>query len=182
MRSNWVFGALLSKKGGEYMLIKNKLAMIGVCIYWLQCPVPQQLGAQTTVSRSSKTIVASVCDLMRTGSQLHLERVSVRAAVIAGGMHGILLVDPQNRCKHGVTMDAPSRVRDHDDYQSFLDALYGQGGEIGAFRIKGEKGITATFLGTVEYHPNEPRLKWTLQVEHITNISVKPKENRADLR
>jgi hypothetical protein len=159
------------------MLIKSKLRMFLLCVFWSQFAIPwQQFHAQNIASKSGKPIVTTVCELTRNGSEWNGKRVSVRAAVIDAVRHGILLVDPKNRCAHGLTMEASKKVSDNGDFRAFDHAIYVEGGEMGSYREKGEKRVTATFVGIVEYRPGEPRLKWVLQVEHISNIQVKPKE------
>lgn len=136
----------------------------------------QQLHGQSTVAGSEKALLTTVCDLTKNGAQTKGKRVTIRASVISGGMHGILLVDPGNRCKHGLRMKAQANSRDHDDFRLFDHALYAEGGEMGSYREPGEKGITATFTGIMEYRSNETRLKWAIRVEHISNIDVRPKK------
>ena len=147
-----------------------------LCLCWLVfANLRQPLSAQDTVSRSDQAISTTVCELTKNGAQSNGKRVSIRAGVVGGFGHGILLFDLKKHCPHGLSMDAPETVRDHDDYKAFEHALYGEGGAIGALRKKGDKRVSATFVGTFEYRPSEPRLKWVLQVERISNIEVKPK-------
>jgi hypothetical protein len=150
-----------------------------LCICFLQfANLERPLKAQNI--EPDKAIAITVCELTKLGAQSQGRRVSISAAVVSDGMHGVLLVDPKSRCEHGIRMDAAGPVREQDDYKSFFHALYGEGGEIGASQEKGEKNITATFVGIFNYRPKEPRLKWWLHVEYISGIKVSPKEKAND--
>ena len=66
-------------------------------------------------------------------------------------------------------MDAEEPVREHDDYKSFLKALLKEAGSVAT----SPKSVAAEFNGVFNYRPKEPRLKWWLVVERISNVEVK---------
>jgi len=108
-------------------------------------------------------VKVTLCDLMK--DHIHDgDRVMFHARVLDGQLHGILLKD--DRCDKGLRMSASDSVRGQDDYNEFMRTLY-------SLRKKGsERTITADFYGRFVYRAAEPRLKWALDVEKISNIEV----------
>jgi hypothetical protein len=72
------------------------------------------------------------------------------------------------RCKIGLRMDADEAVREQGDYKSFLQALLKEAGSVAT----PPKRVSATFNGVFDFRPKEPRLKWWLLVERISDIEV----------
>jgi len=88
----------------------------------------------------------------------------LRARVLDGQLHGILLKD--DRCDKGLRMTASDAVREQKDYNEFMRTLY-------SLRKKSsDHTITADFYGRFVYRAAEPRLKWALDVERISNMEV----------
>jgi hypothetical protein len=113
---------------------------------------------------SEKWQPVTVCDLVKDHSY-DGARVTFHAKVLDGQLHGILLKD--DRCDKGLRMTASDSVREHEDYNEFMRAVYS------TRKLAGEHTITADFYGKFVYRPAEPRLKWALDVERIANVEVK---------
>jgi len=107
----------------------------------------------------------TVCDLVKDHGYNGVH-VTFRAKVLDGQLHGILLKD--NGCDKGLRMIASDAVRKQEDYTEFLRKIYL------TRKSKTEHTITADFYGKFVYRPSEPRLKWALDVERISNIQVEP--------
>ncbi len=126
------------------------------------------LGAAFSVSAQShvpeKWQPVTVCDLVKDRSY-DSARVTLHAKVLDGQSHGILLKD--DHCDKGLRMTAPDSVRAQEDYNEFMRTLYS------TRKLAGDHTITADFYGKFVYRPAEPRLKWALDVERISNIEVK---------
>jgi len=118
--------------------------------------------AQSQVSE--KWLPVTVCDLVKDHSY-HGARVTFHAKVLDGQLHGILLKD--DRCDKGLRMTASDSVREQEDYNKFMSTIYS------SRKSSVDQTITADFYGKFVYRPAEPRLKWALDVERITNIEVK---------
>ena len=113
---------------------------------------------------SEKWLPVTVCDLVKD----HIHdgaRVTFHAKVLDGQVHGILLKD--DRCDRGLRMTASDSVREQEDYNEFMRTIYS------TRKSTVDHTITADFYGRFVYRPAEPRLKWALDVERISNIDVK---------
>jgi hypothetical protein len=113
---------------------------------------------------SEKWQPVTVCDLVKDHSY-DGGRVTFHAKVLDGQMHGILLKD--DRCDKGLRMTASDSVRAQADYNEFMRAIYS------TRKSSVDHTVTADFYGKFVYRPVEPRLKWALDVERISNIEVK---------
>jgi hypothetical protein len=126
------------------------------------------LGTAFSVSAQSqgseKWQPVTVCDLVKDRSY-DRARVTVHAKVLDGQLHGILLKD--GHCDKGLRMTASDSLREQEDYNQFMRTLYS------TRKLEGDHTITADFYGKFVYRPAEPRLKWALDVERISNIEVK---------
>jgi len=126
------------------------------------------LGTAFSVSAQSqgseKWQPVTVCDLVKDRSY-DGARVTFHAKVLDGQLHGILLKD--DHCDKGLRMTASDSVREQEDYNEFMRTLYS------TRKLAGDHTITADFYGKFVYRPAEPRLKWALDVERISNIEVK---------
>ncbi len=114
---------------------------------------------------SEKWLPLTVCDLVKDHSY-DGARVKFHAKVLDGQLHGILLKD--DSCNKGIRMTASDSVRQQEDYNEFLRTIYS------TRKSNVDHTITADFYGKFVYRPTEPRLKWALDVERISNIEVKP--------
>ena len=113
---------------------------------------------------SEKWLHVTVCDLIKD-QHYDGSRVTFHAKVLDGHFHGILLRD--DRCEKGLRMSASSSVREQADYKDFMRTLY-------LLRESTtDHVITADFYGKLVYRRAEPRLKWVLDVERISNIVLK---------
>lgn len=122
---------------------------------------------ESAAPKSSEVPSASVCEIVKNGAAFDDKHVTVRAFVVGGIGHGIVLAD--DRCGGGLTMDAADSVREHDDYRAFVRTVVEEGGK---FTEKSETRIVATFHGLLEYHPKEQQ-RWVLNVERISGLDVK---------
>jgi hypothetical protein len=113
---------------------------------------------------SEKWLPVMVCDLVKDHSY-DGARVTFHAKVLDGQLHGILLKD--DRCEKGLRMTASDSVREQEDYNEFMRTIYS------TRKSSVDHTITADFYGKFVYRPAEPRLKWALDVERISNIEVK---------
>lgn len=111
-----------------------------------------------------KWLPVTVCDLVKDHSY-DGARVTFHAKVLDGQLHGILLKD--DRCDRGLRMTASDSVREQEDYNEFMRTIYS------TRKSPVDHTITADFYGKFVYRPAEPRLKWALDVERISNIEVK---------
>jgi len=118
---------------------------------------------------SEKWQAVTVCDLIKDHSY-DGARVTFHAKVLDGQLHGILLKD--GRCDKGLRMTASESVREQEDYREFMRTLYS------VRKTTTDQVITADFYGKFVYRPAEPRLKWALDVERISNIEVKPNPDK----
>lgn len=105
----------------------------------------------------------TICDLVKDHSYQGA-RVTFHAKVLDGQLHGILLKD--DRCDKGLRMTASDSVREHKDYNEFMRTIYS------TRKSPIDHTITADFYGKFVYRSAEPRLKWALDVERISNIDV----------
>ncbi len=122
---------------------------------------------ESAATRSPEAVSATVCEIVKNGAAFNGKHVSVRAFVVGGIPHGIVLVDDD--CSGGLTMDAAESVREHEDYVAFMRAVVEQGGK---FTQKSETRIVSDFFGLLEYHPKGHQ-KWVLNVERISGLEVK---------
>ena len=113
---------------------------------------------------SEKWLPVMVCDLVKDHSY-DGARVTFHARVLDGQLHGILLKD--DHCDKGLRMTASDSVREQEDYNEFMRTIYS------TRKSSVDHTITADFYGKFVYRPAEPRLKWALDVERISNIEVK---------
>jgi len=113
---------------------------------------------------SEKWQAVTVCDLVKDRTY-DGARVTFHAKVLDGQLHGILLKD--DRCDKGLRMTASDSVREQEDYNKFMSTIYS------SRKSSVDQTITADFYGKFVYRPAEPRLKWALDVERISNIEVK---------
>ena len=133
-----------------------------LCIATLTTPSKCQITSQTQ-GREKRRLV-SVCDLIKEPAKYSSVIVVVHANVFDGAGHGILLT--HEGCDKGLKMLASERVRENKDYEEFEQVFYSNG------RTPGDTEISATFEGRFLYRPAEPRLKWVLDVQRITNVAV----------
>jgi len=119
---------------------------------------------------SEKWLPVTVCDLVKDHSY-DGARVTFHAKVLDGQLHGILLKD--DRCDKGLRMTASDSVREQEDYNEFMRAIYS------TRKSSVDHAITADFYGKFVYRPAEPRLKWALDVERISNVEVKPNTSKS---
>ena len=110
-----------------------------------------------------KWLPVTVCDLVKNHSH-DGERVMFHAKVIYGGLHGMLLKD--DRCKGGIVMTGSESAPEAEGYTEFMRAVSSAEKTL-------DPVITADFYGKFVYRPAEPRLKWALDVERISNVEVK---------
>ncbi len=113
---------------------------------------------------SEKWQAVTVCDLIKDQSN-DGGRVTFHARVLDGQLHGILLKD--DHCDKGLRMTASDSVHEQEDYNEFMRTIYS------TRKLAGVHTITADFFGKFVYRPAEPRLKWALDVERISNVEVK---------
>jgi hypothetical protein len=113
---------------------------------------------------SEKWLAVTVCDLVKDRSY-DGAHVMLHAKVLDGELHGILLKD--DRCSKGLRMTASDSVRDQEDYNEFMRTVYS------LRKTTLNHVIAAEFYGRFVYRPAEPRLKWALAVERISNVEVK---------
>ena len=132
------------------------LLIIGTSVYASHCV------GQTQSLESWQAV--TVCDLVKD-HRYDGARVRFRAKVLDGQLHGILLKD--DRCEKGLRLTTAESVRDQDDYKQFMRTIYS------TRKLSADHTITADFYGKFVYRPAEPRLKWALDAERISNIEVK---------
>jgi len=130
--------------------------------------------SQESAATKPQAMSATVCEIVKNGAAFDDKHVSVRAFVIGGIPHGIVLFDDD--CSGGLTMDAAESVREHDDYVAFMRAVVEQGGK---FTQKSETKIVADFFGLLKYHPKEQQ-KWVLNVERISGLEVKRNVSKSE--
>lgn len=128
----------------------------------------QERGSHQTTLSSKQWRSTTVCELTDNGGDFHRLNIAFPATVIGGSGHGIILVD--KRCKNGVRLDATEAVREHEDYKLLLQALLDEAAAVG----RPPRTITAKFYGVFDYRPREPRLKWWLWMERVSDLEVKP--------
>jgi len=117
--------------------------------------------AQSQASEKWQSV--TVCDLVKDRSY-DGKRVTFHARVIYGGLHGMLLKD--DRCKGGIRMIGSESAPEPEGYMEFMRAVTSAEKTL-------DRVITADFYGKFVYRPAEPRLKWALDVERISNVEVK---------
>src|SRR5216684_7730099 len=148
----------------------NKCLLILIlCTACVACSAQERMTKETQDSGSQpQTVSASVCEIVKNGAAFDGKYVSVHAFVIGGIGHGFALAD--ERCRGGLSMDAPESVREHEDYLAFMRAVIESGG---GFTENSKSRLTAMFYGLLKYQPKDHR-KWVLDVERISEIEVKP--------
>jgi hypothetical protein len=144
------------------------LLVLGLCAV-LFALRKEQADARQSTPIASQREPSTVCDIIINAKALNGTKVSVRAFIIGGIGHGIALVD--QRCKGGLTMDAPAAVRDHEDYLELMRTIVKEGSH---FDRESRTHVTGTFYGLIEYHPRDQE-KWVLNIERITGITVERK-------
>ncbi len=111
-----------------------------------------------------KWLPSTVCELIKKPTKYDGIRVSLHAKALDGMGHGILLTD--DNCNKGLRMLASGTVIEREDYTQFERTFYS------ARSITRNHEITGDFYGRFVYRPTEPRLKWALDVEQISNVKI----------
>ena len=148
------------------------LSCLGL-LYGLPRGLPEACGGQSGSMKAEEGRSTTVCEIVGNGSAFDGKHVKVRAFVIGGIPHGIVLVD--DNCAGGLTMDAPDTVREHEDYLAFMRTIVE---ERRGFTRNSESRLTADFYGFLEYNPKKHQ-KWVLNVERISGSEVKRNVGKA---
>lgn len=118
--------------------------------------------ARPIVDSGGRRVLVSICDLIHEPFRYNDTVVAVHADVLDGMGHGTLLT--HTGCDNGLKMLASERIRQGSEYKNFEQVFYSQR------RTVSDGRMSATFEGRFLYRPAEPRLKWALEVQRITDV------------
>ena len=154
----------------------KRYVLVSLLILWTVSGINAAFDGKASAQREEpkKWLPAPICDLIENPTRYDGALVSVHAKVLDGMGHGILLTD--NRCSKGLRMLASDAVEGRSDYKNFQGVFYS------ARKIMRAHEITGEFYGRFVYRPAEPRLKWALDVEQISDVEVKFPQQVGDLR
>jgi hypothetical protein len=133
-------------------------------ILWAAVNIVLPTDAVPQASLSHKWLSVTVCDVLK--AHVHEgAQVMIHATVLDGQLHGILL--EEEGCDKGLSLSANDSVRNQEDYKDFMSILYSER------KDSTVHVVVADFYGTLVYVSNEPRLKWTLDLSHISSVKVR---------
>lgn len=142
------------------MKCKTEVALI----VWVLVFAIQSMGQGPASHATESWRKMTVCELISNSGKFNGVLVVVHAKVFDGMGHGILLTD--DRCNKGLKMLSSQPIQEHEDYKQFEDIFYS------ARQTTRDHEITADFYGKFVYRPGEPRLKWALDVERISDTKI----------
>ena len=147
----------------KYLLVSTFLTACIAC----SAHLPESNNSRQGPSHPTQAVQATVCEVVKNGAAFDGKYISVRAFVVGGVGHGMVLVSDD--CAGSLTLDGPESVREHPDYLAFMRTILENGG---GFTRNSKSRVTARFDGSLEYHPKDHR-KWVLKADRIFEIEVK---------